>query len=174
VPRGIKHLQDRVCQTPCRDDALPQAAESTGEGGRRAVRNHRRVAMFFITASLMVCGDSAAGHRGTIPVPVMTAAALMLRLVACCSGVLPGVAVRLRNGPKSSNSSVIVTPEITSRYLLIERGVPPASSYLQCVIAASGAAFQQSGTTMQRMPVGPPIWSVIDQRAELHGGSLLT
>jgi hypothetical protein len=92
------------------------------------------MAMLFITASLMNCGDSAAGHRGTIPVPVMMAAALMLRLVACCSGVLPGVAVRLRSVPKSSNSSIIVTPEITNRYLLVERGVPPASSYLQRVI----------------------------------------
>jgi hypothetical protein len=69
------------------------------------------MAMLFITASLMTCGDSAAGHRGTIPVPAMMAAAFMLRLVACCSGVLPGVAVRLRNVPKSSNSSIIVTPE---------------------------------------------------------------
>jgi hypothetical protein len=69
------------------------------------------MAMLLTTASLMNCGDSAAGHRGTIPVPARVAAALMLRLAACCSGVLPGVAVRLRNGPKSSNSSIIVTPK---------------------------------------------------------------
>jgi len=86
------------------------------------------MAMLFMTPSLTDRGDSAAGQRGTIPVPLTMAAAFMLRLAACCSGVLPGVAVRLRNGPKSSNSSIIVTPEATDRYLQCERGVPPGSS----------------------------------------------
>jgi hypothetical protein len=70
--------------------------------------------MLLMKASLMQCGDSVSVPLGTIPVPLMIAAALLLRLIACCSGVLPGVAVRLLNGPTSSNSLVIVTPDYMS------------------------------------------------------------
>jgi hypothetical protein len=87
--------------------------------------------MLLMNASLMQCGESPSVPFGTIPVPLMIAAALMLRLIACCSGVLPGVAVRLFNGPTSSNSLLIVTPDYVSNIYHFERDIGPASSYFQ-------------------------------------------